>query len=60
MNASHQGKSAGQASRKVVNQATSVGYEGGKAVVTAVGGFIAGFFSNPDAPAKRVRKTARK
>ena len=52
MNATKQGLSAGQSTRRVANVATHATYEGGKTVATAVGGFFRGFFGTQDsAPA---------
>ena len=60
MNATKQGINAGQATRRVVNKATSTTVEASKTVGTAVGGFWKGFFSNPDVPAPRAKRVANK
>lgn len=49
MNATQQGLSAGQSTRRVANQATTTVVEGGKTVATALAGFMKGFFSSPEA-----------
>ena len=49
MNATQQGLSAGQSTRRVVNQATHTVVEGGLTVTTALAGFMKGFFSSPEA-----------
>ena len=63
MNATKQGLSAGQSTRRVVNKATTTAVDGGMTVATAVGGFFKGFFSSPDevvavkpSPARRTTK----
>ena len=49
MNATQQGLSAGQSTRRVVNKATTTAVDGGMTVATAVSGFFKGFFSSPEA-----------
>ena len=65
MNNTKQGYSAGQSTRVVVNNATHTTVEVGKTVATTVGGFLKGFFTNPDQPKvitanpKRIARSAK-
>lgn len=63
MNNTKQGYTAGQSTRVAVNKATTSTVEVGKTVATTVGGFLKGFFANPDQPvcakAKRVARSAK-
>lgn len=60
MNATQQGLSAGQSTRRVVNQATHTVVEGGLAVTTALAGFMKGFFSTPEAAPEAAPEVAAK
>lgn len=61
MNATQQGLSAGQSTRRVVNQATHTVVEGGLTVTTALAGFMKGFFSTPEAaPEVAAKPTTRR
>ena len=65
MNNTKQGYTAGQSTRVVVNKATHTTVEAGKTVATTVGGFLKGFFANPDQPVgikanpKRIARSAK-